>query len=885
MQKKRLNFTGKVLTMNPIKKVYCRVFQTTLRAALPFLPYREPEVFASIAALDPLLNKLGVRSVLLVTDKVLHEAGATAELEKMLAKNGIRCTVYDETNANPTVHNVEAARKLYIENACECLLAFGGGSSMDCAKAVGARIAYPDKSLEQLKGLLRVLKKIPTLVAIPTTAGTGSEVTLAAVITDSEKKHKYTMNSFTLIPHYAVLDPKVTYSLPRQLTATTGMDALTHAVEAFIGRSTSRETRQKALMATKLIFANIEKAYTDGHDHEARANMLKAAYLAGVAFSKSYVGYIHAVAHSLGGQYNIPHGLANSVLMPIILDAYGAAVYQKLHCLGVAAGVASKDDSHEAGAKKFIAAIRALNRRMNIPDKLMGIRKEDIPEMAAHADKEANPLYPVPVLMNAKQLEQFYYKVADWGYEIKFESTEGTEKMDKFDALLANQRKFFRSGATLPVEFRIAMLKKLYRAVKDHETEIADALKADLGKSAYEGFMCEIGLVLSEISFMIRNTRKFASEKTVHTPLAQFASRSYKKPSPYGCTLIMSPWNYPFLLTLDPLADAIAAGNTVIVKPSAYSPATSAVIEKIIAECFPPYYVAVVTGGRKENAALLEKKFDLVFFTGSQTVGREVLRHAAEHLTPAVLELGGKSPCIVDSTAKLELAAKRIVFGKYLNCGQTCVAPDYILCDASVKDQLVDEIKKQVKLQYGETPLDNPNYGRIVNEKHFDRICGLIAPDKTVLGGKSNRDTLQIEPTVMDNVTWDDAVMQEEIFGPVMPILTFVQFDAIYDLLGDQPKPLALYLFSENRQHIRAVTERCSYGGGCINDTIIHLATSEMGFGGVGESGMGAYHGKAGFDAFSHTKSIVDKKTWMDLPMRYQPYKQSFDGLLHLFLR
>ena len=454
------------------------------------------------------------------------------------------------------------------------------------------------------------------------------------------------------------------------------------------------------------------------------------------------------------------------------------------------------------------------------------------------------------------------------------------------DLLLEKQRKFFHSGATLPVEFRINMLKKLRDAVETHEAEISAALTADLGKSDFEGFMCEIGMVKSELSYMIRHTRRFASERRVRTPLAQFASSSYKKPTPYGNVLIMSPWNYPLLLTLDPLADAIAAGNTAIVKPSAYSPATSAVIAKILGDCFPPEYVAVVTGGRKENATLLEHKFDLVFFTGSQAVGREVLRHTAEHLTPAVLELGGKSPCIVDSTAKLELAAKRIVFGKYLNCGQTCVAPDYILCHRSVKDLLVAEICDQVKRQYGESPLENHDYGKIVNEKHFDRICGLIDHNKVVQGGASNRETLQIAPTVMDHVTWDDAVMQEEIFGPILPVLTFDDFDEVYALLAEKPKPLALYLFSEDKARIREVTERCSYGGGCINDVIIHLATSEMGFGGVGESGMGTYHGKEGFDAFSHTKSIVDKKTWMDLPMRYQPYKRGLYGkLLHWFLR
>ena len=458
--------------------------------------------------------------------------------------------------------------------------------------------------------------------------------------------------------------------------------------------------------------------------------------------------------------------------------------------------------------------------------------------------------------------------------------------MMKIDEILESQRRYFRSGATLSVSFRIEMLKKLRNAVEKYENEIGEALRKDLGKSDYEGFMCETGLVKSEISYMIRHTRRFASKHRVYTPLAQFASSSYKKPCPYGNVLIMSPWNYPFLLTIDPLADAIAAGNTAVVKPSAYSPATSAVIAKMLSECFPPEYVAVVTGGRKENAALLDKKFDFVFFTGSQNVGKEVLRHTAETLTPAVLELGGKSPCIVDSTAKLKLAAKRIVFGKYLNCGQTCVAPDYILCHQSVREKLTEEICVQIKKQYGEDPLTNPDYGKIINEKHFDRICGLLDKDKIVLGGRCRRETLQLEPTVMDHVTWEDAVMQEEIFGPIMPVLTFDSFDEIYSMLAGKPKPLALYLFSEDKQRIKEVTERCSYGGGCINDTIIHLATSEMGFGGVGESGMGSYHGKNGFETFSHTKSIVDKKTWMDLPMRYQPYKKGRYGkLLHLFLR
>ena len=452
--------------------------------------------------------------------------------------------------------------------------------------------------------------------------------------------------------------------------------------------------------------------------------------------------------------------------------------------------------------------------------------------------------------------------------------------------ILTAQRRFFQSGATLPVSFRIGMLKRLHSALDRYEEAICTALTADLGKSSYEGFMCEVGLVRSEISYLIRHTGSFAREHRVPTPLAQFASRSYRKPSPYGNTLIMSPWNYPLLLTLDPLADAIAAGNTAVVKPSAYSPATSALLKRMLEECFAPDYVAVVTGGRQENTALLEQKFDFIFFTGSQAVGREVLRHTAETLTPVVLELGGKSPCIVDASAKISLAARRIVFGKFLNCGQTCVAPDYILCHSRVKDQLLEALKKEIQRQYGAAPLENPDYGKIVNEKHFDRLMGLIDPQKTVYGGASCRKTLQIAPTVLDGVTWADPVMGEEIFGPILPILTFDRFDSLYADLSGRPKPLALYLFSQNRSRVKEVTSRLNFGGGCVNDVVIHLATSQMGFGGVGESGMGAYHGKTGFDAFSHTKSIVDKKTWLDLPMRYQPYQKGlYGGLLHLFLR
>ena len=451
--------------------------------------------------------------------------------------------------------------------------------------------------------------------------------------------------------------------------------------------------------------------------------------------------------------------------------------------------------------------------------------------------------------------------------------------------ILEKQHRLFQEGATLPVSFRLSRLQKLKDGIRRYEEKLDQALEEDLGKSRMESYMCEIGLTLSELTWMQKHLRSLVREKRVVTPLAQFAARSFRSPSPYGTVLIMSPWNYPVLLTLGPLIDAIAAGNTVVIKPSAYAEHTSAVLKEMLKECFPSEYVAVVTGGRAENKALLEQRFDKIFFTGGKTVGREVLRHAAEYLTPVTLELGGKSPCIVDKSAKIPLAAKRIVFGKYLNCGQTCVAPDYILCDRTVYAELILALQKEITAQFGEDPLKNPDYGKIINQKHYDRIMGLIDPDKVVCGGCGNGQSLRIAPTIMKNVTFSDTVMGEEIFGPVLPILTYDTLEEAINIVEEHPHPLALYLFSEDKGAQKKVLDLCHFGGGCINDTIIHLATSAMPFGGVGESGMGGYHGKTGFETFSHFRSIVDKKTWMDLPIRYQRYSRMKERLLRVFLR
>lgn len=397
--------------MNFFKKLFCRTFQVVFRIAIPILPYREPKILKNNSELTKVLLDNAVKNILLVTDAGLTKLGLYTELVKEIKSAQINVVIYDKTVANPTTKNVDEALSLYKNNNCNAIIAFGGGSPMDCAKATGARVARPNKPLSKMKGILKVNKKIPLLIAVPTTAGTGSETTLAAVITDSETRHKYAINDFPLIPRYAMLDPNLTVGLPPFVTATTGMDALTHAIEAYIGRSTTKKTRADALKATKLVFENLYTAYTDGKNIKARENMLIAAYHAGLAFTKSYVGYVHAVAHSLGGKYNVAHGLANAIILPYVLKMYGQKIYKKLWHMGVYAGLFDKSTSYEVGAKMFIEKIEDLNKSMNIGTRIDEIQKEDIPTLARTAEKEANPLYPVPVLYTAKQLEKIYYEV------------------------------------------------------------------------------------------------------------------------------------------------------------------------------------------------------------------------------------------------------------------------------------------------------------------------------------------------------------------------------------------------------------------------------------------------------------------------------------------
>jgi len=438
---------------------------------------------------------------------------------------------------------------------------------------------------------------------------------------------------------------------------------------------------------------------------------------------------------------------------------------------------------------------------------------------------------------------------------------------------LSAMREFFDTNTTKDVRFRINALRKLHTAIKQYEQQILHALKTDLCKHEFEAYATEIGFVLHEISYAIKHIKRWTRPKKVKTPFMHFKSNSRIYSEPYGVVLIISPWNYPFNLTLTALVGAIAAGNCVCLKPSEHSAATSDIIDKIIGESFSPNFIKVIKGGADTSKQILEHRFDYIFFTGSTTVGKLVYASAAKNLTPVTLELGGKSPCIVDESAKIDLAAKRIIWGKLLNAGQTCVAPDHVYIRKSVKEQFLASAQKYITRFLGEAPEKNPDFPKIINEKHFQRLCLLLTNGTTIVGGQINKDHRKIAPTILTDITESSPIMKEEIFGPILPVLEYENLDELITLLKQKPKPLALYLFTTNTKTEQKVKTQLSFGGGAINDTMVHLATAHMPFGGVGQSGIGSYHGKSTFDTFSHHKGIMKKSNCFDINLRYPPYK------------
>lgn len=630
------------------------------------------------------------------------------------------------------------------------------------------------------------------------------------------------------------------------------LSALTAAVEQLLCRKSSRQVRKDAQEALSLM-----QPEPPTPEDVARMRLLAGA-------PEGYAACLGAAVHRAHG--SIPLGQARLACLRELLRRYGMDARHGLHLCSLGAGCGQEKSAPEVNAAAFLQWLEERCATWQTVSAWRCLRNTELPALVQS------------VLTQVRLAAPRHLSVAEM-IQVLGALKLPEEEVPAIEQLCRRQREYFATGKTLPLDFRFLRLEAVKRWLDTHEEAIEEALFADLGKSAFEAYETEIMLVREELHYLRTHLNGLAANAWYHAPLMHWPSRCFTVQEPYGRVLIMSPWNYPFLLAVDPLLAAIAAGNCVVLKPSAYAPATSRLLREMVEELFDPEYVAVVEGGRAENQSLLAQPFDNIFFTGSVAVGKTVMRAAAEHLTPVTLELGGKSPCIVDETADLHLAARRIIWGKFVNAGQTCVAPDYVLCHESVRDRLVKAMVEQIQRMWGNDPLQNRELPHIINQRHFERLCGYLTCGQVEAGGRTDPETLRIAPTLLSGVSWEDAVMQEEIFGPILPILTYGDFDALLAQLRDKPKPLAAYLFTRSQTNEELFLRRLSFGGGCVNDVLCHLATTCLPFGGVGESGMGCYHGRKSFETFSHTKPVLKKSLRADVPVRYPPYKNKIKWL------
>ena len=799
-----------------------------------------PSRLDSIATLPELLRSRQIGCVLVIGDA--HAVDCESLLLPVLEDSQIMYAVHaavslsDSKDGALTRTDVDTALQAFTDKQAQAILAVGGNDAMALGQALLARLHTKGhaETFEQWRAI--------PLILLPAAADASAVFAETGDVFDPArgKSRRFSLRAHT--SRYVLMDDAMLALQSRESLLRTGIWTIAHAICAGMSRLLPREERQKAENALRsltgqLIAVSDDAAVPESERFSSDLASRRALYTASLdtaeAFAVSHDAVPPALLNALSTVKQLsPDETLPLLLAPMIAQSEGAR-RKALSDMAIGAGLCAADGD---GAAALAAWVRDLVFHAGYGMTLPTLYHRDIPAVARIA------------------------------------------------ALFAAQKACFASGITRPVPHRLDQLRRLRRAILAHEQDIEAALQSDLGKCRTEAYMCEIGMVLSELGYLLRRTRRYCRDTHVLTPLAQFPARSFIRHDPMGIVLIMSPWNYPFLLTIEPLLGALAGGNCCILKPSKDAPATSAIIRQICAECFPLDEVAIVEGGRMENQALLDQPFDKIFFTGSSHVGQEVLRRAAEHLTPVTLELGGKSPVIVAKDADLTLAARRIAFGKLLNAGQTCVAPDYVLVAREVEDAFVSALQKQFD-QLCPDPLHSAEYVHIVNQKHFDRLTGLMASGQIVYGGSIDPAALRIAPTILRNVSPDSPVMQEAIFGPILPILPVSSIDEAIAFAAARPHPLACYLFTKDRAVQRRVLDTLPFGGGCINDTIIHLATSRMPFGGVGHSGMGGYHGRDSFRCFTHDKSIVKKALWLDLPMRYTPYSKKKETLIRFFLK
>ena len=841
------------------------------------IPIPEPEVLEghqSRQQIGEICQQCGYQQVLLVTDKTLSSLGYEKAIAESLEAAHVGYTLFNDIHSEPTIAIIEAGRQKAQESHAECIIALGGGSVLDTCKMVAASVKMPHLSIKTL-----LLKFLPVpgntlpIIAVPTTAGTGAEVTVGAVVLNEHGVKSSTVLIGLNVTH-VVLDSELTIHAPKHVTAACGMDALSHCIEGAVSDvDVDEEDMKLSMEGVRLILQHLPTVMKEPENIEARLGMCRAAMYGGNAINTQLAGYVHAFAHSIGAKYHLPHGQAISLMLMPVLEFQKSVCLKKYATLARYCSIADTNTPDEEAADRFLQTVRQLMTQCRMDAIVSPVRlcdhEELIPMIATDSIN-----YSSPITLSNNEIKQILNSVTDHNSrEVSGLTESGIRE------IVATQRKFFRTGTTLPVRWRIKQLKKLKTAVIAHEKEFEDALAEDLGRSKVEAYLCDIGPIITEVNEMIHGLRRWARPETHFSGFMCFPSmvtKVYKMP--YGVSLVISPFNFPILLTIGVVAAALAGGNTAVIKSSSKSAASTTVLKKFFAEVFPPEYVTLIDGGHDVADMCLAQRFDKIFYTGSPSVGKHVLAEAAKNLTPVALELGGETGnwCVVRKDADLKDAARKIVFFKLCNAGQICININQIAVAEEVAKPFIEELKNAFVAQIGEHAEGNPEYPKLITDAVYDK-CANLADEyrsRIIFGGVGDKETRRYSPTLIYPVDIDEHIVQHELFCPLLPIVPFkdAEVDALMETIADREHPLAMYLFTKNMRWANHVMQTQQYGGGCINEVCIHMMVKGVPFNGTGHSGMGAYHGEWGFREFTHPQTVLKGKTRFNLPLREHPY-------------
>ena len=834
------------------------------------IPIPEPEVVeghASRSQIGAICQQCGYKHVLLITDKTLSALGYAQAIIDSLDAVGVGHTLFSDINSEPTIALIEAGRQKAQESQAECIIALGGGSVLDTSKMVGASVKMPHLSVKTL-----LLKFLPVrgdtlpIIAVPSTAGTGAEVTVGAVVTNEHGVKSSTVLIGLNVTH-VVLDSELTIHAPQKVTAACGMDALSHCIEGTVSDvDVDEEDMKLSMEGVRLIMQHLPEVIKEPENIEARLGMCRAAMYGGNAINTQLAGYVHAFAHSIGAKYHLPHGEAISLMLMPVLEFQKEVCRDRYTQLAKYCGVG-------ATAEAFLEAVRQLMSQCGMDKIESPVRLCDHEELIPMITADSIN-YSSPITLSNSDIKKLLEAVTVYDSRDASTFTE-----NEISDIVAAQRKYFRTGVTLPVKWRIQQLKKLKKAVIAHEAELSEALAVDLGRSHVEAYLCDIGPIITEINEMIHGLRRWARPETHFSGFMCFPSmvtKVYKMP--YGVSLVISPFNFPILLTIGVVAAAMAGGNTAVIKSSSKSAASTTALKRFFAEVFPPEYVTLIDGGHEVADLCLAQRFDKIFYTGSPSVGKHVLAEAAKNLTPVALELGGETGnwCVVRKDADLKDAARKIAFFKLCNAGQICININQIAVAEEVAEPFLEELKKAFVAQIGEHAESNPEYPKLITEGAFNKCSGLAEEyrDRIVFGGTGDKETRRFAPTMIYPVDINEHIVQHELFCPLLPIVPFKdsEIDALMETIADREHPLAMYLFTSNMKWAKRVMRTQQYGGGCINEVCIHMMVKGVPFNGTGHSGMGAYHGVWGFREFTHPQTVLKGKTRFNLPLREHPY-------------